>query len=488
LKSLKDIIYKVNITEITGTTDLKIKSVDFDSRSVLPDSLFVAFKGTKVDGHDFINEAIKKGAIAIVCEYIPSEIQHDITYIKVKNSKHALGVVASNYYENPSEDIKLIGVTGTNGKTTIVTLLFQMFRSLGYGTGLLSTINNRINDNVLDTTHTTPDPIRINKLLRQIVDTGCEFVFMEVSSHAIDQERIAGLDFDGAIFTNITHEHLDYHSSFKEYIEIKKGFFDSVSPKAFSLSNIDDNNGRFMLQNTRASKYTYGIKSMADFHCKVIENQFDGLLLNIKGKEVWCKLTGIFNAYNLLAVYATSIILGQDPSSVITIMSQLESAEGRFDTIRSVNNIIAIVDYAHTPDALKNALQAITALRTKNEQLITVVGAGGDRDKQKRPLMARIACEQSDKVILTSDNPRSEEPEQIIKEMEMGIDPVHVRKILSIVDRRQAIKTACAMAKSNDIILVAGKGHEKYQEIKGKKYPFDDKKILIELLEIQINN
>ena len=484
MKKLNEILYGVAIVETDGSTDIPVESIAFDSRESGPGSLFVAVSGTQVDGHEYIDQAISNGATSVVCQTMPGKRKSDISYVKVAGSKKALGILASNFYDNPSEEIILVGVTGTNGKTTIVTLLFQLFQMMGFGAGLLSTIRNQVDRRVIDSTHTTPDPLQVNQLLRSIVDEGCDYAFMEVSSHAIDQERIAGLDFNGGIFTNLSHEHLDYHSTFKEYLETKKRFFDELPPHAFALSNSDDKNGKVMLQNTRARKFTYGLLNINDFKARVIENHLDGMLLDINGTEVWTRLAGAFNAYNLLAVYATASILGIDSTQVMTLLSELEAAEGRFSMVKSSDEITAIVDYAHTPDALKNILGTISSLRTRNEQVITVIGAGGDRDRQKRPVMAQIACESSDRVILTSDNPRSEDPEMIIRDMEEGIDPVQARKVIAVTDRKEAIKTACAIARPLDIILVAGKGHEKYQEIKGVRYPFDDRQVLMEFLEI----
>ncbi|MBC8147080.1 MAG: UDP-N-acetylmuramoyl-L-alanyl-D-glutamate--2,6-diaminopimelate ligase [Bacteroidetes bacterium] len=482
MKLLKDILFKAGLTKVIGTTDVEISSICFDSRMVGINDLFIAVKGTQVDGHIFIDKAINSGATVIVCEDIPENPVENITYVGVSDSAYALGVIASNYYDNPSSELKLVGVTGTNGKTTIVTLLFKLFRTLGYSVGLLSTVENKIDDEIIESTHTTPDPIQLNRLLNEMADRGCNFCFMEVSSHAIDQNRIAGLEFEGGVFTNITHDHLDYHKTFDEYIKAKKKFFDDLPKKAFALTNIDDKNGKIMLQNTKAKSSTYSIKSLSNFKSKIIENQFDGLVLNIEKEEVYFKLIGEFNAYNLLAIYATAILLGEDKKEVLTILSNIETAEGRFDFFISKNGIIAIVDYAHTPDALNNVLKTINSIRTRNEQLITVVGAGGDRDTSKRPLMAKMAGQLSDKVILTSDNPRSEDAESIIEQMQKGVEPLDYKKVISIVNRKEAIKTACALAEKGDIILVAGKGHEKYQEIKGVKHPFDDKMILKELL------
>jgi UDP-N-acetylmuramoyl-L-alanyl-D-glutamate--2,6-diaminopimelate ligase len=478
MKQLKDILYKTGIEELVGSTNLIIDKICFDSRKVEKNCLFVAVSGTVVDGHQYINQTIENGAIAIVCEVFPEKLVENITYVKVKNSSLALGIIAANFFDNPSSEIKLVGITGTNGKTTTATLLHELFTQLGHKSGLLSTVINKIGSENFPSTHTTPDAIQLNALLRMMVDEGCSYCFMEVSSHAIHQHRIAGVDFTGAVFTNITHDHLDYHKTFDEYIKAKKMFFDTLSDKAFALVNKDDKNGLVMLQNCSATKRTYGLKSMTDFSCKVLESDFSGMLLNMDNNEVWTKLIGGFNAYNLLSIYATAILLNQDKLDVLTAISNLVSVEGRFQYIKSAENVAAIVDYAHTPDALKNVLETIKEIRTGNEKVITVVGCGGDRDKAKRPIMAKIACNFSDKVILTSDNPRSENPEQIIAEMKTGVEPQYFKKVLAITNREEAIKTACALAEANDIILVAGKGHEKYQEINGEKFPFDDMEML----------
>lgn len=480
MKLLSDILYKTRLEEVVGSTNVAINSVTFDSRQVKKDSLFIATKGTAVDGHHYIEKAIESGAAAIVCEELPSIKKENVTYVKVLNSSEALGYIACNFYDNPSEKLKLIGITGTNGKTTTVTLLFNLFRGLGYNVGLLSTVENKINNTVIPSTHTTPDALTLNELLANMVEQGCQYAFMEVSSHAIVQHRITGIHFAGGAFSNITHDHLDYHITFDEYIKAKKRFFDNLQDDAFALTNKDDRNGLVMLQNTKAKKYTYGLKSIADFKCRVVENHLNGLLLNIDNQEVWVKLIGSFNAYNILVVYAVSQLLKQDKVQVLTTLSNLNSVEGRFQYIKSKNGIVAIIDYAHTPDALKNVLETIKDIRTGNEQVITLVGCGGDRDAAKRPIMAQIACEYSNKVILTSDNPRSENPEDILNQMEAGINPVDAKKTLRISDRKEAIKTAVAFAKEGDIILIAGKGHEKYQEIKGVKYPFDDFEIVKE--------
>jgi UDP-N-acetylmuramoyl-L-alanyl-D-glutamate--2,6-diaminopimelate ligase len=478
LRLLKDIIYKAGIEEVIGSTQVAIEKICFDSREIEKFSLFIAVSGTQVDGHQFIAKGIKAGAIAIVCEHFPEDINEEVTYIKVLNSSAAIGVIAANFYDNPASEIKLVGVTGTNGKTTTATLLHDLYAQLGHKSGLLSTVVNKIGTQEIDSTHTTPDAIQLNALLRYMIAEECEYCFMEVSSHAIHQNRIAGLDFTGAVFTNITHDHLDYHKTFDEYLKAKKFFFDCLSESAFALVNKDDKNGMVMMQNTKAQKNTYALKSMSDYSCKVVESDFSGMLLNVDGSEVWTKLIGKFNAYNLLAIYSTAVLLGQDKLTVLTAISNLVSVDGRFQYVKSQNNIAGIVDYAHTPDALKNVLKTINDIRTGNEKVITIVGCGGDRDTEKRPIMAQIACEFSDKIILTSDNPRSENPDDIIKDMRQGVDGVHFNKVLAISNREEAIRTACSLASDGDIILVAGKGHEKYQEINGEKLPFDDMEIL----------
>ena len=483
MKLLSDILYKVRLEQVIGSTHVAVSSVAFDSRKVKKDSLFVATKGTTLDGHAYIEKAVESGAIAIVCETLPENKNEAVTYIKVSDATFALGIIACNYFDNPSEKLKLVGVTGTNGKTTTVTLLFNLFKSLGYSVGLISTVENKINNTVIPATHTTPDALTLNELLTAMIEQGCEYVFMEVSSHAVVQNRIAGLYFTGAIFSNITHDHLDYHKTFDEYIKAKKRFFDYLPNSAFALVNRDDKNGLIMLQNTKAHKYTYGLQTIADFKCKILENQLNGLLLNIENVEVWVKLIGNFNAYNILAVYATAILLKQNKTNVLTALSNLNSVDGRFQYVKSPKGLIGIVDYAHTPDALKNVLETIKDLRTGNEQVITLIGCGGDRDSGKRPIMAAIACEYSNKVILTSDNPRSEDPEEILNQMQKGINPVDSKKTLRITDRKEAIKIACSLTKSGDIILIAGKGHEKYQEIKGIKHPFDDFEILKDVIK-----
>lgn len=474
MKLLRDILYKTRIEEVIGSTNVAIESICFDSRKADKFALFVAIKGELVDGHNFIATAIEKGAIAIICEVLPTTCDDKITYIKVKDSSEALAIAAANFYEHPSEKLKLVGVTGTNGKTTSVTLLYNLFKLLGYKTGMLSTVSNYIDGEQIPATHTTPDALQLNELLQKMVEKGCTHCFMEVSSHAVVQHRITALEFTGAAFTNITHDHLDYHKTFDKYIQAKKGFFDMLSPNAFALVNKDDKNGEVMLQNTRAHRKTYALNSLADFKCKIVENQFSGLILTIDGKEFYSKLIGSFNAYNLLLAYSIGVLLKEDSTNVLTALSSLSAVEGRFEYIRSHSKVTGIVDYAHTPDALKNVLNTIQDIRTGNEKVITLVGCGGDRDALKRPIMARIACELSDRVILTSDNPRSEDPDEILNQMKKGVQPPYNKKTLSIVDRREAIKTACSLAQPGDIILVAGKGHEKYQEIKGVKYPFDD--------------
>lgn len=478
---LQKIIGKMGILDFKGNCDITVNGLQFDSRKVVPGNLFFAIRGTNSDGHGFIDMAIDKGAVAIVCEQLPPTLTEGVAYIVAVKSSLALGIMASNFYENPSEKLKLIGVTGTNGKTTTVTLLHQLFFQLGYGAGLISTITNKINHIEVPATHTTPDPLQINELLLQMVSEGCEYCFMEVSSHAVDQQRIGGLTFRGAIFTNLTHDHLDYHKTFDAYLHAKKSFFDNLPADAFALVNKDDKNGVVMLQNTKAWKYTYCLHGMADFRCKIIENEFQGLHLNIDGTEAWFRLIGNFNAYNLLAVYATALLLNQDKTEVLTLLSQMDPVNGRFNYLRSKDNITAIVDYAHTPDAVKNVLETINEIRTHSEQLITVVGAGGNRDTTKRPIMARIACNLSDRVILTSDNPRNEDPEVILADMQQGVEMHQSGKVLVISNRLEAIKTACALAKPNDIILVAGKGHENYQEIRGVKHHFDDKEVLMKI-------
>jgi UDP-N-acetylmuramoyl-L-alanyl-D-glutamate--2,6-diaminopimelate ligase len=482
-KIIKDILYGVSIVSVKGNMDTAVDAVVFDSRLAKPGAVFVAIEGTTVDAHNFIPKVIEQGCTTIIAQKA-IEVAENVNLIVVNDTSKALGIMSANFYDNPSQQLKLVGITGTNGKTTTTTLLHNLFMELGHKSGLLSTVVNKIGSVEIPSTHTTPNPVELNELLAKMVDEGCEYCFMEVSSHSVSQHRIAGLEFAGAAFTNISHDHLDYHGTFKAYIEAKKGFFDMLPAGSFALTNVDDKNGMVMLQNTKAKKYQYALKTTADFKAKVIENQFSGLVVNMAGTELWSRLIGDFNAYNLLTVYAISQLLEQDKIEVLTILSNLESVEGRFEYIRSNGGITAIVDYAHTPDALENVLKTIANIRTKNETVFTVVGCGGDRDKAKRPVMAKIACELSDKVIITSDNPRSEEPEIIIEEMMAGVEGQHFKKTLSIQDRAQAIKTACAMAEPGDIILIAGKGHEKYQEIKGVKHDFDDMKTVKELFEM----
>lgn len=482
MRFLKDILYKCRLQEVQGSTNVAIEHITADSREVRPFTLFIAVKGTLTDGHVYIDAAIKKGAVAIVCETLPQDKPEHVTFIQVDDSAKSLGLIAANFYDTPSEKVKVIAVTGTNGKTTTVTLLYQLFRLLNKKTGLLSTVVNKINDQQIPATHTTPDAITLNRLLREMADKGIEYCFMEASSHAIHQHRVQGVKFTGGVFTNISHDHLDYHKTFNDYIKAKKGLFDSLPSQAFALVNNDDNHAEVMVQNCKGRIRTFGLKTMCDYRAKVLENQFSGLQLNINGKDLYTKLIGGFNAYNLLAVYAVAMELGMDEMDTLTNMSMLGNVEGRFQYQQSRSGIIAIVDYAHTPDALKNVLSTIKDIRSGNEQVITIVGCGGDRDKEKRPIMAQIAATYANKVILTSDNPRSEDPQTIINEMKAGLDPVQNSKVFAITDRREAIRMACSMAESGDIILVAGKGHEKYQEIKGERFPFDDMKVVSESL------
>lgn len=482
MKLLKDILYRVTINRVIGSTSVAINNIEFDSRKIEFNDVFVAIKGVLSDGHNYIEKATDLGALVIICEKIPDKIINGITYVEVDNSNLALSVLAANYYGNPSDDIQLIGITGTNGKTTVATLLYKLFKKAGFKVGLLSTVKILIDNKEYKATHTTPDSLTINRYLKEMVDEGIEFCFMEVSSHGIDQMRTRNLNFKGAVFTNLSHDHLDYHKDFAAYRDVKKMFFDQLPKNAFALTNSDDKNGKYMLQNTKAKKYTYALKSIADYKAQVLENQFNGLLLKINGQELWVKLIGNFNAYNLLAIYAVADLLGLENLEILQLMSELESVDGRFQYVVSKNNITAIVDYAHTPDALKNILETINAIRSKNEDLITIVGCGGDRDVAKRPKMGNIAASLSSKVIFTSDNPRSENPATIIESMEKGVSGENFNKTLSIADRKQAIKTACQLAKNGDIILIAGKGHETYQEINGKRIDFDDYKIINELL------
>lgn len=485
MASLQQILYKVNIHSVVGITDIEINDLQIDSRKVKPGSCFIAVVGTVSDGHDYIDTAISNGAIAIVCEKIPEIINEKVHYIIVDNSAKASGIMAHNFFGRVTEKITLVGVTGTNGKTTIATLLFKLFSSLGYQSGLISTVQNQIGNKVIAATHTTPDAISLNQLLANMYEEGCSHVFMEVSSHAIHQHRVEGLQFAGGIFSNITHDHLDYHKTFDEYIRVKKSFFDSLPVTSFALSNADDKRGSIMLQNTKAKKYLYSLKGMADFKGRIIEDSLLGLELMIDDVEVHFRLIGTFNAYNLLAVYGAAICLREDKEKVLRILSNTTGAEGRFDYMVSPKEkIVSIVDYAHTPDALLNVLATIKNLRQGEQKIITVVGCGGNRDKTKRPEMAEVACEYSDKIILTSDNPRNEDPAEIIKEMEKGIPVTARKKCISITDRKEAIKTAITLAQKNDIVLVAGKGHEKYQEINGIKNHFDDKEVLAEVFQL----
>lgn len=482
MMALKDILYKVTINAVVGSTDVQVTAIDFDSRNISTSYVFVAIKGSLSDGHKFINTAVKQGAVAIVCEVMPQELVDGVTYIEVENTNKALAIMASNYYENPSKNLKLVGVTGTNGKTTVASLLYQLFKKAGFKVGLLSTVKIMVDSTEYKATHTTPDSLTINKYLQWMNNEGVEFCFMEVSSHGIHQSRTEGLHFEGGIFTNLSHDHLDYHNTFAEYRDVKKSFFDNLPEQSFALTNTDDKNGLVMLQNTKARKYGYALKTYTDYKAQILENQLSGLLLKINDAEVWSRLIGSFNAYNILAIYATAELLGLEKIEILRLISELESVSGRFQYVISNEKITVIVDYAHTPDALKNVLETINTIRSRNEELITVVGCGGDRDKTKRPKMGHIATALSTKVIFTSDNPRSENPETILKEIENGVEAQNYKKVLTITDRCQAIKTACQLAQTNDIILIAGKGHETYQEIKGVRTDFDDFKIVQEVL------
>ena len=483
MSQLKDILYKVAIESVHGSTDLTIEKIEFDSRKVSNNDVFVAIKGTLSDGHQFIDKAISLGASVIVCEVLPTTLSENCTYVKVQNSNQALAFLSANYYDNPSEKLKLVGITGTNGKTTIASLLYQMFKKAGYKVGLLSTVKIMVDEVEYKATHTTPDSLTINKYLDEMVEIGCEFCFMEVSSHGIHQKRTESLHFEGGVFTNLSHDHLDYHETFAEYRDVKKSFFDGLPKSAFAITNVDDKNGEVMFQNTAARKKTYALKTYADFKAQILENQLTGLVLKINNEEVWTKLIGSFNAYNILAIYGVALELGIESTEALRLLSELESVSGRFQFVVSTTKITAIVDYAHTPDALENVLKTIENIRTKNEQLFTIVGCGGDRDKTKRPIMANIAASFSDKAIFTSDNPRTENPQTIIDEMEVGVEAQNYKKTVAILDRKQAIKTACQMANSGDIILIAGKGHETYQEINGVRQDFDDMQIVQEILK-----
>ena len=480
---LKDIIKGIE-AEVKGSVEVEVKNLQFDSRQVGAGTLFVAQRGTKVDGHTFIAGAVEKGAVAVVFEELPDTLNDGVTYVKVPDSSYALGLMAANYYGHPSKQLKLIGITGTNGKTTTVTLLHRMFRLLGYHVGLVSTIVNKIDEEELPTGHTTPDALELNQLLRRMVDAGCQYCFMEVSSHAVVQHRIAGVSYAGGIFSNITHDHLDFHKTMANYIAAKKGFFDALPEEAWALVNIDDKNGRVMVQNTRAEVHTYALQHTADFHCRMLESTFEGMHLDINGRELWCRLVGRFNAYNLTAIYAAAVLCGTAEDEALRLLSTLEAAPGRFQYV-SGRGITAIVDYAHTPDALQNVISTIDDIRRPTQQLITVVGCGGDRDRTKRPEMAKIATEGSDKVVLTSDNPRTENPDAILDEMEAGLAAEQLSHVVRITDRRQAIRTACMMAKEGDIVLVAGKGHEKYQEVNGVRSHFDDVEELEKELKVK---
>lgn len=465
-----------------GERDIDISGISFDSRKVKKDHLFVAVNGLTVDGHSYINQAIENGAIAIVCEVLPSERDKSIIFIETDNSSKALGTISSNFFGNPSSKLKLVGVTGTNGKTTSVTLLHKLFSGLGYKVGMLSTVENMIGEEVLDSSYTTPDAVQLNQLLAEMLNSGCTHAFMEVSSHALVQDRVAGIHFSGGVFSNISHDHLDYHGSFDEYIAAKKLLFDGLPSEAFALVNTDDRRGQIMLQNTNAEKKTYALKQSADFKAKIIHNTLQGLEIDIDNTTAWFKLIGSFNAYNLLSTYAVAVLLGEDKNEVLMGLSELQAARGRFEYVANSSNVLAVVDYAHTPDALENVLSTLETLRTRNETLITVVGCGGDRDKDKRPKMAGIATKYSEKVILTTDNPRTEDPEDILKDMMEGVPASASRKTMKILDRKEAIRTACNLAGNKDIILVAGKGHETYQEVNGVRHHFDDKEVLIEIL------
>lgn len=484
MAKLQDILYNVHLQAVTGTTNLDVKDIQIDSRKVTQDSVFVAIKGATSNGHDFIDAAINKGARVIVCEVMPAVLREGLTYLRVTDSSEAVAHMAHHYFVEPSSKLKLVGVTGTNGKTTIATLLYKVFSKLGYKCGLISTVQNHIGNKVIASTHTTPDAISLQALLHDMLEAQCTHVFMEVSSHAIHQHRTSAIDFVGGLFSNITHDHLDYHKTFDEYIRVKKTFFDNLPAAAFAISNLDDKRGEVMLQNTAAKKHFYSLKTLAEFKGKILENSLTGLVMTVNDKEVHFRLIGEFNAYNILAVYGAAICLGENSDEILTTLSMLTGAEGRFDYMVSSSKIIGIVDYAHSPDALENVLMTIKKLRKGNEQVVTVVGCGGDRDKTKRPLMAEVACELSDRVIFTSDNPRSEDPLEILKDMEAGLGSAAKRKSVSIADRKEAIKMAVSLAKPFDILLIAGKGHEKYQEIKGVKHPFDDKEVLKEILEL----
>jgi len=486
MKNLADIVWKVPAVSVIGNLNIPITAISFDSRIVEPGTLFVAIHGTVTDGHHFLLDVTRRGVSAIVCDKLPESLRNEITYIITKDTSLALGLICNEFYDHPSQNLTLIGVTGTNGKTSTATLLYQLFRKMGYKAGLISTVAYYVDDQQTEATHTTPDPVQLNALISQMVKQGCEYCFMEVSSHSVVQQRIAGLTFAGGVFTNLTHDHLDFHKTFAEYLKAKKAFFDFLPDTAFALVNKDDRNGMVMVQNTKANIKTYAMKSMADFHCRVVERDFSGMLLQFDGKEAWMRFIGEFNAYNLLAVYTVAILLGQKPEETLIAMSTLKPVDGRFELIRSANNVTAVVDYSHTPDALENALKAIQGILSgKSSHIITVVGCGGDRDKTKRPEMAKIAVNYSSRVIFTSDNPRSEEPDMIIVDMLAGLDSAERRNVITITDRREAIRTACMIAAPSDMILVAGKGHETYQIVKGVKSHFDDREVLREMFHIE---
>jgi len=484
LKKISEILINIKNANIVGDDSYSVSSLCYDSRLAKNGSMFFAIRGTQTDGHNYIENVVSQGTKIVVCETFPASIKDDVCYIKVEDSSVAMGFAASAFYDNPSSKIKLIGITGTNGKTTVATLLFNLFKSFGHGVGLLSTVQNQINERIIPSTHTTPDSIKINEMLRQMLDEGCEYCFMEVSSHAIEQNRVKGLIFNGALFTNITHDHLDYHLTFDNYIKAKKKLFDNLDIEAFSLSNKDDRNGTVMLQNSKSARYYFSLKALADFKAKIIEKDFNGMLLNIDGDEVWFKLVGTFNAYNILAVYGCAFLMGKEKHEILTRLSMLNAVKGRFEYLKSHSGIIGIVDYSHTPDALKNILNTINEIRSGNEQLITIVGCGGNRDKEKRPIMANVASQLSTKAIFTSDNPRNENPEIILDEMQKGVPAINHKKTLRISDRAEAIKTAVSISKKNDIILIAGKGHENYQEIAGVKHHFDDRETLEAMFKI----
>lgn len=486
MKTLKEILKNIKVTEVSGKLDLTIDEIHFDSRQIQPDSLFVAIQGLTVDGHKFIDSATKNGAVAVLCEKMPEKRRSEVTYVVTENTSEALGIAASEFYDNPSEKINLIGVTGTNGKTTTATLLYHLYLNKGNNVGLISTIANFINGKKIPTIFTTPDAISLNKLLNEMVYEGCDYVFMEVSSHALRQNRISGLKFKGTIFTNITHEHLDYHNTFQDYINSKKMLFDKyVGKNGFALYNADDKNGKIMVQNTSAKKYSFALKSPANYKGKVIEQHLDGSLLQINGKEIWIKFIGEFSAYNILGVFATASLLGYDEEELYTALTRLTPVDGRFETLQSNNNKTAIVDYAHSPDALENILKTVKNLQKEGQQIITLIGAGGDRDKTKRPQMARIALQYSNKVVLTSDNPRTEKPEDILEDMKKGVPEGKEQNVTTITDRKQGIKTACMLAREGDIIVIAGKGHETYQEVNGVRHHFDDREIIKEIFKLK---